>query len=120
MVDPFGDRRGLFEYTSILARLKKLKNRFAPMQNNPNASSSCSSTSSSTTKHPPMDARTREIMNDAAALDSNPSNNDNVNLDDIFDHEDDEPDSSMDDEDDDEDENEELNLADNVEQSKKP
>ena len=40
-------------------------------------------------------------MNDAAALDSNPTSNDTGNLDDIFDHEADDPDSSMDDDDDD-------------------
>lgn len=67
-------------------------------------------------------------MNDAAALDSNPTSNDNVNLDDIFDQEDDDPDSSMDDDDDDNDvllDNEqELNdsgavtAIQNIEQSK--
>lgn len=44
-------------------------------------------------------------MNDAAALDTNPTSNDTANLDDIFDQDDDDPDSSMDDDDDDNDEN---------------
>jgi hypothetical protein len=83
--------------------LKKLKTRFELLQspNNNNASSSRSS-SSSVSKHQQIDARTREIMNDAAALDPNPTSSDVANLDDIFDHEDDDdPDSSMDDDDDD-------------------
>ncbi|CAF0882573.1 unnamed protein product [Adineta steineri] len=104
MTDPFGDRRGQFEYGNILKRLKKLKTEFESLQNlhNNNASSSRSSTSS-ISKHQQIDARTREIMNDAAAIDPNPTLTDASNLDDIFDHEDDDPDSSMDDDDDDED-----------------
>ena len=82
--------------------MKRLKAKFGSSQNSSsnNASSSRSSTSS-TSKHQQIDARTREIMNDAAALDSNPTSTDAANLDDIFDHEDDDPDSSMDDDDDD-------------------
>ncbi len=127
--DPFGDRRGQFEYGSILQRLKKLKTRFESLQNtnhSNNASSSRSSTSS-TSKHQQIDARTREIMNDAAAIDPNPTANDAANLDDIFDNEDDDPDSSMDDDDDDDvilDDEQEVNVSgvvttiQNTEQSK--
>jgi hypothetical protein len=66
-------------------------------------------------------------MNDAAAIDPNPTSHDTANLDDIFDHEDDEPDSSMDDDDDNDivlDDEQELNdsgavtAIKNVEQSK--
>ncbi|CAF0745650.1 unnamed protein product [Rotaria sordida] len=126
MMDPFGDRRGLFEYGSILQRLKKLKARFELLQST-NNNNACSSRSSSISKHQHIDARTREIMNDAAALDPNPTSNDPTNLDDIFDHEDDEPDSSMDDDDDDDDNNnheqqlkdsESIPTIQNAEQSK--
>lgn len=97
MTDPFGDRRGSFEYGNILQRLKKLKIRFESQQNsNNNNASSSRSSSTSTSKHSPLDARTREILNGAAALDPNPSSSDVANLDDIFDHDDNDPNSSMD------------------------
>lgn len=102
MTDPFGERRGLVEYGNILQRLKRLKNRFECQQNstNNNASNSRSS-STSTSKQQSFDARTRDNVNGASALDLNPSTSDVTNFDDIFDHDDDdEPDSSMDDDDD--------------------
>jgi len=126
MIDPFGDRRGQFEYGAILQRLKKLKTRFESLQSSNNNNASSRLSSSSMSKHQQIDARTREIMNDAAALDPNPTSNDTANLDDIFDHDDDEPDSSMDDDDDDVvlDNDQELNdsgavtAIQNLEQSK--
>ncbi|CAF0922475.1 unnamed protein product [Adineta ricciae] len=100
MNDPFGDRRGQFEYGSILQRLKKLKSKFESLQStNNNSAASGRSSTSSISKHQSIDARTREIMNDAASIDPNPVSNDATNLDDIFD-DDDNPDSSMDDDDD--------------------
>ena len=101
--DPFGDRRGVYEYGNILQRLKKLHARFEYLQNTSNNSASCSRSSAS--KHQSLDARTREIMNDAATLDAASNLTDQTNLDDIFDpdDDDDEPDSSMDDDDDNED-----------------
>jgi len=98
MTDPFGERRGLFEYTSILQRLKRLKTKFEYLQN----PSSNNVSTSPISKQQQIDTRTREIMNAAAALDSNPTSTDTTNLDDIFDQ-DDEPDSSMDEDDDDDD-----------------
>jgi hypothetical protein len=52
-----------------------------------------------------LDARTREIINGAIALDSTSATNEICNLDDIFDQDDEsnDPNSSMDDDDDDDD-----------------
>lgn len=98
MQDPFGDRRGVYEYGNLLQRLKKLHARFECLQNTSNNSASCSRSSAS--KHQSLDARTREIMNDAATLDAASNIADQTNLDDIFDQDDDdEPESSMDDDD---------------------
>lgn len=103
MMDPFGDRRGQFEYATILQRLIKLKAKFECLQHSSsnNASSSRSTSSSSTARPHQLDARTRSIMNDAATLDSTSASTDATNLDDIF--EDNDPESSMDDDDDDDD-----------------
>jgi len=100
MTDPFGDRRGSFEYGNLIQRLKKLKNRFECQQNSTNNNAS-RSRSSSTSKHQTLDPRTREILHSAAALESNSSSNEGTTLDDIFDHDDDDADSPMDDDDDD-------------------
>lgn len=100
--DPFGDRRGQFEYGQLLQRLKTLKSRLESLQNTNN--NNASSTRSSSSKQSSIDARTREIMNDAASIDPNPASNDTTNLDDIFDPDDDEPNSSMGEDDDDDDE----------------
>ncbi|CAF0917679.1 unnamed protein product, partial [Didymodactylos carnosus] len=93
MIDPFGDRRGLYEYGTILARLKKLKARFQvqhsekSQQNNNQISAK-----SSTTKCQQSDSFIRQLE----AEDPNrPS--DYGDMDDIFD----EP-SDMDDDDDEE------------------
>ena len=81
--DPFGDHRGQFEYSSILSRLQKLKNKLEDTQ--------------ATKKPEPIDTYTQKII-DAAELNSNLSSNNNTNLDDIFD-------DDEDDDDDDDDEN---------------
>ncbi|CAF4967746.1 unnamed protein product, partial [Rotaria socialis] len=101
MTDPFGDRRGVFEYELLLQRFKKLKTKFESSQNLNNNASSSRSSSTSGSKHQQMDARTREIIHDAVALDSTTTANDATNLDDIFDDDNnDESNSSMDDDDD--------------------
>ncbi|CAF0970037.1 unnamed protein product [Adineta steineri] len=84
MEDPFHDRRGQFQYASILTRLNKLK---ATLEND----------GSTKEQHSSVDARTQEIMNDAAALYSNlpPASND-IQLDDIFDEDDDDDDDNED------------------------
>ena len=74
---------------------------------NNNSASSGRSSTSSIPKQQSIDARTREIMNDAASIDPNPVSNDAANLDDIFD-DDGNPESSMDDDDDEEDDNDVL------------
>ena len=103
--DPFGDRRGVYEYGNLLQRLKRLHARFECQQNTSNTSASGSR--SSAAKHQSLDARTREIMNDAATLDSASGLADTANLDDIFDHDDDDDvESSMD-----EDENDDADEA---------
>lgn len=80
--DPFGDHRGQYEYSSILTRLKKLKNKLED-GNTMNTS-------------PQIDSYTQKII-DAADLNSNLSSNNNTNLDDIFD--DDQDNDDEDDED---------------------
>ncbi len=79
--DPFGDRRGQFEYSTILTRLNKLKSK---LENN--------DSSNEQQQQQQTDPRTREIMNDAAALYTNLTSTDNVtaDLDDIFDEDADE------------------------------
>ena len=71
MMDPFGERRGQFDYTSILTRLKNLKTKLENIESSP--------------EKPKMDSRTREIMNDAASLDANLQTTNDGDLADIFD-----------------------------------
>jgi len=72
--DPFGDRRGQFEYSSILTRLQKLKSK---LENN-----------SLSNQKQEIDSYTQQII-DAAAFNSNITSN-NIDLDDIFDNDQDE------------------------------
>ncbi len=67
--DPFGDRRGQFEYSSILTRLQKLKSK---LETNP-----------SLNDEQKIDSYTRKII-DAAPLNSNITSNNDIDLDDIF------------------------------------
>jgi len=75
--DPFGERRGQFDYSSILTRLQKLKNK---LENNPPSNDKQK-----------IDSYTQQIIN-AAALNSNLTSNNDIDLDDIFDNDQDEDD----------------------------
>ena len=78
MVDPFGESRGQFEYISLLTRLQKLKNKLENRD-------------VSTEQQPEIDTYTKQII-DAAALNSNITSNNDLDLDDIFDEDDDDDD----------------------------
>jgi len=69
MVDPFGDHRGQYQYSSILTRLQKLKSKLE------------SQTSSN--EEQKIDSYTRQII-DAAPLNSNITSNNDMDLEDIF------------------------------------
>jgi len=75
--DPFGERRGQFDYSSILTRIQKLKNK---LENNPPSND-----------EQKIDSYTQQIIN-AAALNSNLTSNNDIDLDDIFDNDQDEDD----------------------------
>lgn len=101
MVDPFGDRRGTFEYGRTLDRLKKLKARINCDQTSTEANKKCPNSSASlTNKHQSLDARTRELMNNfaaAASSDTTTESDSKTCIDDIFDDiEQEDEDSSMD------------------------
>ena len=70
--DPFNDRRGQFQYASILQRLEQLKNKIEIESSNQRSDNS------------PANARIREIMDSAAVLYSHIPSTQNVSLDDIF------------------------------------
>jgi len=97
MIDPFGDKRGFFEYSAILTRLKKLKLRFQQQNNttnNHNTTSPKSSSASTNNKHPPMDPKLYTMLNGVESLDSNPAHDPNEDYGDIFNIEDDNDETS--------------------------